>query len=146
MVDLRRIRICSLWSHLPSFASSFSRLGPLPVRKSTGLSHLRSRSCEFDPPSRFRTKQKLPTNGEFLFCGGPKEDRTPDLLTASQARSQLRYKPVFNSFADSHMAGICFSVLNIIRDFGCFVNALSLKFCLSALLFDDIMVRYGKYI
>ncbi len=28
------------------------------------------------------------------FCGGPKEDRTPDLLTASQARSQLRHRPI----------------------------------------------------
>lgn len=35
--------------------------------------------------------QRFQTN-----CGGPKEDRTPDLLTASQARSQLRHKPIFD--------------------------------------------------
>jgi hypothetical protein len=29
------------------------------------------------------------------FDGGAKGDRTPDLLTASQARSQLRYSPNF---------------------------------------------------
>ncbi len=29
----------------------------------------------------------------LFFVGGDKEDRTPDLLAASQARSQLRYAP-----------------------------------------------------
>ena len=31
-------------------------------------------------------------------CGGDEGDRTPDLLTASQARSQLRYTPKIDYF------------------------------------------------
>ncbi len=30
----------------------------------------------------------------LLRCGGDKGSRTPDLLTASQTRSQLRYTPI----------------------------------------------------
>ena len=29
----------------------------------------------------------------FLFCGGAEGDRTPDLMTASHALSQLSYSP-----------------------------------------------------
>ena len=32
--------------------------------------------------------------------GGPDRDRTGDLLNAIQARSQLRYRPIFSSFAE----------------------------------------------
>ena len=33
-----------------------------------------------------------------LEFGGPKGDRTPDLLNAIQARSQLRHKPTLFTF------------------------------------------------
>ena len=47
---------------------------------------------------------KWPKNGHSgavkemrLPFNGPDRDRTGDLLTASQARSQLRYRPLVNS-------------------------------------------------
>ena len=38
-------------------------------------------------------KKKGSENFRALVCGGPKEDRTPDLCIANAALSQLSYRP-----------------------------------------------------
>ena len=52
----------------------------------------------FHPRNRFSRKIKSPKNAAFSrlldFNGGDKEDRTPDLLNAIQALSQLSYAPI----------------------------------------------------
>ena len=47
--------------------------------------------------TRVTPQQKTPLNTGFLN-GGAEEDRTPDLLTASQALSQLSYTPATRRF------------------------------------------------
>ena len=58
------------------------KLGPVSLNRLTGL------FCHF------LTKQKLRNlHGCEVSVGGDKEDRTPDLLNAIQALSQLSYTP-----------------------------------------------------
>ena len=46
--------------------------------------------------STFKRKEKSQQPAWLLtFCGGDKEDRTPDLCVANAALSQLSYTPTF---------------------------------------------------
>ena len=45
-------------------------------------------------------KINLPLWAGFIFIGGPKGTRTPDLLNASQALSQLSYRPNFKLISE----------------------------------------------
>ena len=42
---------------------------------------------------KINIKKENPAKHNKVFCGGDKEDRTPDLLNAIQALSQLSYTP-----------------------------------------------------
>ena len=61
-------------------------------------------------------KNELPEKGESLrvvvlqgFHGGDEGDRTPDLLNAIQARSQLRHAPMLCIFGASIFSLVCHS-------------------------------------
>ena len=58
-----------------------------------------------DIPSLSQWIKKIPVPKNRNFFGGDKGDRTPDLLTASQALSQLSYTPKTNA--------VCFSEVYI---------------------------------
>ena len=52
------------------------------------------------------------TEGLNIRDGGDEGDRTPDLLTASQALSQLSYAPVTESYYRGMFAGMQGRILN----------------------------------
>ena len=75
--------------NLPSCASPFGRLGPLPVRKSMGLSFDGRALAGSSPLRRKSQKIKSTTRGGAFDFGTPSGARTPDTLIKSQVLYQL---------------------------------------------------------
>ena len=88
-VETRGIRACP-GACAPASAAPGRLARSAPAARAPGRSAPRT---GFDPPRGRRQRKRHPRGCLIRISGGDEGDRTPDLLTASQALSQLSYAP-----------------------------------------------------